>query len=298
MNQLNLRSSWIRVTRRHPCPICHHADWCGISANGLIACCMRVDSGRPARNGGSIHRLSEGVAPATLRPIRPAIVARPLDAARLLACWRQGTDAGRVDAHAAVLGVAPAALRRLGIAWARRPRAWAFPMRDEREAIVGIRLRAEGGRKWAVSGSHSGLFIPTRLSGAEPLLICEGPTDTAAALTLGFDAIGRPSCEGNLETVVGWLCDRPYPEVVILADNDAPGLRGARKLAAVLRHPCRMVVPPCKDIREWVRLGATRADVEAVVASCNLETFSTELERGGSDGSETHQSPAQEQKSR
>ena len=269
MNPLKSRSEWVRVTQRRPCPICHHPDWCTVTADGRIACCMRVDSGRPARNGGSIHRLDEGEASGFYCSPKP--VPRPFDAARLLACWRQKTDAAQVDAHAVALGVAPAALRRLGIAWAEQPQAWAFPMRDENGSVVGIRLRAENGRKWAVRDSHSGLFIPDGLAGTGRLLICEGPTDTAAALTLGFDSIGRPSCEGNLGTVTGWLGARPYPEVAILADNDAPGLRGARKLAAVIRHPCRVAIPPCKDIREWVRLGATRADVEVVVASFKPE---------------------------
>jgi hypothetical protein len=53
--------------------------------------------------------------------------------------------------------------------------------------------------------------------------------------------------------------------MAIIADSDAPGQRGARSLAARLvgyvRNGVRIVTPPAKDAREWVRQGATRRDV-------------------------------------
>ena len=261
---------WVRVSRQNPCPTCRHPDWCGISANGELVCCMRIQSDRPARNGGWIHRLVE---PLPQLPPPPAAARDEIDAPALMARWQHDhTTPEQVAGHAADLGVAPDALRRLGMAWAPPHRAWAFPMRNECERTVGIRLRAEDGRKWAVRGSHSGLFIPQGLAGGRPVLICEGPTDTAAALTLGCDAVGRPSCEGNVATLTAWLCRRHCDEVVILADHDAPGLRGAQKLAAVLPCAHRIAIPPCKDIREWLRLGATHDDVSALIASCQLTT--------------------------
>jgi len=63
-------SSWVRVTRRHPCPICGHPDWCSVSANGRIVCCMRVPTNRTTKNGGWIHHLGYPQ-PLTLPPPRP-----------------------------------------------------------------------------------------------------------------------------------------------------------------------------------------------------------------------------------
>jgi hypothetical protein len=37
-------SVWVRVTKRHPCPICGKGDWCGTTGDGQIACTGR-DSG-------------------------------------------------------------------------------------------------------------------------------------------------------------------------------------------------------------------------------------------------------------
>ncbi|MDI6710477.1 MAG: DUF3854 domain-containing protein [Bacillota bacterium] len=50
-----------RVSRRRPCPVCGHEDWCGF--NSRVCVCMRVESPRPAANGGWVHRLT-GVLPA------------------------------------------------------------------------------------------------------------------------------------------------------------------------------------------------------------------------------------------
>jgi len=256
-----------------------------VSADGRIACCMRVASARPARNGGWVHRLTGlvGPPPPPYTPPRPRREPPPVDFELAWRRWRENTDPGRIAAHAAALGVTAGALADLGAAWAWLHRAWAFPMRDGQGRVAGIRLRAEDGRKWAVRGSRSGIFVPEGLTGAGRLLIVEGPTDAAAARTLGFDVIGRPSCLGCIDTVTAWLAGRRFDEVVILADNDEPkprpdgstwcrGTAGALKLAEALKCPHRLAVPPCKDLREWVRLGAARADVEAVIASCQLRT--------------------------
>ena len=279
------RSEWVRVTRRRPCPVCRHPRWCGVSTDGAVVCCMRVESTHPARNGGWIHRLAEPLPPV---PAAPQLPEPPLiDAAAIWAAYHANTRAADVSALAGHLGVNAAALDCLGAAWAPEHRAWAFPMRDEGERVVGIRLRAEDGRKWAVRGSRSGLFIPQGLTGRGRLLICEGPTDTAAALTLGFDAIGRPSCEGSVDTLAAWLGRRRYDETVILADNDEPGLRGALKLAAALPCAHRIAVPPCKDIREWLRQGTTPAEVAGVLGAFQLQARGTAQAGNASQRMET-----------
>ncbi len=57
-----------RVTRRDPCPICEHHDWCSFSADGALVICMRVSSGSvsEARDGGFVHILREREARAAI----------------------------------------------------------------------------------------------------------------------------------------------------------------------------------------------------------------------------------------
>ena len=147
-------------------------------------------------------------------------------------------------------------------------------MRDAAH-VCGIRLRSDGGKKWAVRGGRDGLFMPAGLDAAKQLLIAEGVTDAAAALDLGFNnVVGRPSCSGGTRLVVKLIQARKPTEVVIVGDGDKPGLRGANALAAVVIAyvPVRVIQPPVRvnDIRAWLQSGAKRADVESLIAGAEL----------------------------
>jgi hypothetical protein len=54
-----------RVSRRQRCPVCDHANWCSVSADGVLAFCMRVSAGsvKTASNGAYIHRLIDDYSP-------------------------------------------------------------------------------------------------------------------------------------------------------------------------------------------------------------------------------------------
>jgi len=139
-----------------------------------------------------------------------------------------------------------------------------FPMYDGDGAIIGLRTRHQDGRKMAVRGSRAGLFLPTIWMDGE-CVICEGPTDAAAAMALGFEPIGRPSCLGCEQHVNDAIRRLRVKRVTVCADADGPGMVGARRLCSVLRVPHRLVTAGGhKDLRDWLAAGATRALVDAV----------------------------------
>ena len=181
--------SFTRVSTFKPCPICQKPDWCRVFSDGWAEC-MRVQSDRPAKSGGWMHRHADTslrLMPPPFRPQPPA-----LNATKLNREWRTATSQAALEAFASELGVSVTALNALGAAWASPYAAWAFPMRDGYNNIVGIRLRSAQG-KFAVRGSRQGIF--TASVAPQPVLfVCEGPTDTAAALNLGLFAVGRPNC--------------------------------------------------------------------------------------------------------
>lgn len=150
--------------------------------------------------------------------------------------------------------------------------AYSFPMRLPDGPVCGIRVRTRSGRKWAVEGSRNGLFIPDEVDlERDRLVLCEGPTDTAALLDLGVPAVGRPDAHGRLELCVRLVRQNRAGQVVVVADNDAPGLEGALRCARAIRVQCqdvRVVQPPSayKDARQWVLAGATRSGFESLVA--------------------------------
>lgn len=264
------RDGWQRVTKRTPCPVCDRPDWCLLADDGSAAICSRVESPKlvGTKNAGWLHRLTEKVDTRRF-PIRRAIVscspARVVDCGKLAAEYAAAISQGQVELLAAELGVSELSLHRLGLGWDGE--AYCFPMRGADGTVVGIRRRLPDGRKLSVRGGHEGLFLPTGLSTEGPLLVTEGPTDCAALLDLRFSAIGRPSCTGGTRIVCELCKGRP---VVVVSDNDAPGLRGAVSLAATLRVYCpfvKFITPPdrTKDARSWLNRGATRADVQNLI---------------------------------
>jgi hypothetical protein len=271
--------NWVRVTAKAPCPVCRRPDWCGVSSDGRFAVCMRVPSDQPTRNGGYLHKLFIEVRdppPPRKRFVPPP--APPRDFADMMEAWTRNTPQDALGTLAASLGVSVSALAEIGAARASRPAAWAFPMRDGYGRTVGVRLRGDNGDKWAVKGSKEGLFYPESVPPDHVAIVCEGPTDTAAVLTLGLWAVGRPSCMGAIDHVRR-LCRRLcVTHLVVMADNDRPkprpgggwwqpGFDGARKLVAAVGLPFKLLAPPDKDVRAWVGSGATRADFEFLADS-------------------------------
>ncbi len=251
----------MRVTRQSPCPVCQKSDWCLVKP--ATALCMRCQSNRPVKfKTGEEGWLHEKDNHTTYKPPPPKPVVT-LDAAKLWNSWRSNKHSGL----GAQLGVSDEALRRLGAVWAEQYRATAFPMRNGSGAMVGLRLRGTDGSKWAVRGSHQGIFIPDGLSVTGTILVTEGPTDAAAALDLGFYAIGRPSCRGGVPELVHWTAARRITRAVIIADNDGPGADGAAMLSRQLTIPSCTVVLPCKDLRDFKKLGGTKAVLDCMITS-------------------------------
>jgi hypothetical protein len=143
-------------------------------------------------------------------------------------------------------------------------------MADASGRIIGIRRRFPNGRKASTTGSKTALFIPIGLAGNGPLLLCEGPTDTAAALDLGYDALGRPNCNSVVKMIVVAAGDRT--EIIVVADNDPVGRTGAEKLAGMLALCCpcvKTVVPPdrIKDLRQWFNAGLTSETLRKIISA-------------------------------
>ncbi len=223
---------------------------------------MRSESEKPLKNGGWLHKDPAGQ---PYRPApRPEPPAPPVDCVRMLAGWT--TPAGAIVGHAEELGVDPLALVHLGAKWAPEFEAWAFPMFDGAGAVVGIRLRRPAGDKFAVKGGRAGLFLAPSLPAQPILFVCEGPTDTAAALTLGLYAAGRPSCLGCHAEVIQTAKRTRCRQVVIVADADEPGQRGAEKLQAALPVQSIIYTPPCKDLRAAVAAGLDAADIARAIS--------------------------------
>lgn len=199
-------------------------------------------------------------------PVRKAIEEKPLDAEPMWRKWFERTDYQLLDGLGMSLGVDTDCLKAIGCAWSTF-NAWAFPMKDSNGRVIGIRLRNNDGQKWAVKGSKSGLFIPSEYSYLPDRVayLVEGPTDLAAAMTVGLHAFGRAACIGQEPMILDHVRRTRIERLVIVTDNDEPGLRGAEKLQSMLSITSCIFIPPTKDIREFVNLGGDYRTMQACI---------------------------------
>jgi len=256
-----MRSEWRTVSRVHHCPVCGKGDWCGVHADGTVRC-MRVPSDHES-NGGWIHKPDRPVPPPP-----PPQLRRPKPTqfdAKLW--WETARHVCRVPVLAEWadrLGLPVDTLDWLG--GCQVGGMLCVPMHDGDGNIVGIRTRYRDGAKRAITGSRAGVFLATVQT--EPdVLICEGPTDACAAMALGYEPLGRPSCTGQEDIVIQTCRRLGWQRVTLCADADGPGIAGGKRMADLLRAArisVRLVAPiGYKDLRDWWRAGARRDDVEA-----------------------------------
>lgn len=271
-------NEWVRVTRANPCPICGKPDWCLVHRTGDAAICPRIEDGhdRDLGEAGYLHKLRGDrrvCLPASL-PHRK--IERPRETGlNWKDTHRRYRDHASLEwvAHVAeALGVEPACLLRMEIG--NNGSAATFPMCNSRGEIVGIRIRAMDGRKWAEKGSLNGVFIPQGLGEDGLFFICEGPTDCAALLGFGFDVIGRASCNTCFAPSIQLAQGR---DAVIVSDTDGPGKLYADKLGKEMAmnrgiKSVRIWYPPAKkDVRDWICFAEpTREIINAVVRQARL----------------------------
>ena len=280
-----------RVSHKNPCPICNHKDYCEIGDRAIL--CQRIESekpnGRPA--GGWFHFFGDK-APVMSPSARKTRYTEPLKEPEKLLKQLTGKNSEKsVCALARELKVEFNSLMELGCValegWSENNYLnFAFPMLDDAGKIIGIRTRDWAGNKKAITGSRAGLFFSESPEALELLdnypvaFICEGPTDTAAALDLGFYGIGRPNCATGNEFVINLLKRLGIRKVVIAANNDElktggkrPGLDGALQIKKQIPIDSSIWLPPSplKDLRQFHQSGGTR---EMILNDLKTKIFS------------------------
>jgi hypothetical protein len=187
--------------------------------------------------------------------------------------WDDATSSV-INMEARRLGVDVSALREMQWGFSRAKHAWAIPMRDGFNNLVGIRYRNDDGNKWTEAGTHTGIFIPQGAP-SRTVMLPEGVTDTAAALSLGYYALGRPSCSGGNQYIIQMIRRLGIKRAIIIGDNDDskerergqnPGVNGALSLAKLLPIPnIILLLPGVKDLRDFYRNGGTKELIDCMI---------------------------------
>lgn len=153
---------------------------------------------------------------------------------------------------------------------------------EDPQAVICIRERSPRVQEmgWLHIRKAAGHLRPggRALVNADPVVVVEGMTDTAAAMDLGFVAVGRPSNLAGLGELAKLVRNR---DLIIIGENDRkwdattgewkhPGLDGMLAAFDYLRPHCRKVtrvLPPedFKDLRAWKTAGLTSDEFLAYV---------------------------------
>jgi hypothetical protein len=232
-----------------------------VSSNGAVAICPRTETGSKKYIDGSgyLHVIDKTV---PMPPFRADEAGKELPEhnlvlSRFSSKMMEACTDERIGILSRSIGVPSFALRLLRVGWSASSDAYSFPMFRDGQRLIGIRLRSLSSKKWAVKGSKQGLFMPFDWPRpGKGIVICEGPTDTAAVLGMGMNAIGRPSAMGS-HALVGEVVEGM--DVCLISDSDEVGIDSATKLARFLKTKCRRVgilVPPAKDARAWISSGS------------------------------------------
>ncbi len=263
-----------RVSHLNPCPVCGRPDGCLYALDGSVAICSRVQEGSIKTvgegpfSGGYLHIIKSDFKPKPVKKKRPVTI----NWSTLNQCYRRCFNfSGNVKIVLDLIDtfqVACSTLNSIEPGWDTQ--AYTFPVRNSDDGIVGIQRRfPDGSKKW-VKGSLNGIFIP-RLdwTNLETLFICEGASDTATALDMGLSAIGRASCQTGKDHIIKFCAKRKPQRIVIIADNDEAGVKGAKLLGREICHgyklftipmpELKVVTPPANlsDLREWRYYGLT-----------------------------------------
>ena len=275
--QINMR----RSNRENPCPICKRSsDGCLYTEDGTAAICVRTVEGsvKMAGQAGYLHILKPG----DFKP-KPVVKKRPA-----IINWNTLNDC-YVNTYRHPLKDKPfdairQTLRNLETGWDGE--AYTFPVRNANDEIIGITRRWPDGTKGMVKGSQAGIYIP-RIHWPFTvrdwtLFICEGASDTATAIDMDLFAIGRVSCQTGKDHITLFCMEKKPTQIVIIADNDSPGVVGAELLCVDLlqrydfltvpRPIIKVITPPTgiKDLREWRQNGLTHVEL-VQIANENLE---------------------------
>lgn len=267
--------SWKRVSHKYPCPVCGKKDWCCITDDESLTLCMRLESSTPSRGkaGGWLHKTGEPSGHKRFLRHSEHRHIPEVSVGKLLREWRADTSSAALGQFADEIGVKASTLESLGTVWCDGRSCWAFPMKDIHGKPVGIRLRSSQA-KASVGGSKSGLFFSDALYNYETAWLTEGPTDTAALMSIGAKmVVGRSSLTSCWDDLKAMLAKRKVKRAILVVDDEttierledeerrgpaAPGRVESRRLAKELGLPCKfLLVPGCKDIREYVKSGGT-----------------------------------------
>ena len=243
------------------CPICNKPDGCLVAEDGGACICSRIEEGSVKRvgksrfRGGFLHITGDFTPKKYEAPVAPEI-----DWAKRVNQYSDDLYNNRGYFHLLMIEQRISVLHalRFHIGWFDG--TLTIPVYGMDRRVCGIQRR-QGNKKRYMKWSGMGAFVPLTFfqNCSRTLAVCEGWSDTIAAMMYGFNAIGKVNAFVGDEEVVAFTMAHPtIKRVLLFADNNSDGVgeEGAEDTAKLLRiehYPTKLVVTPMTDLRDcWL----------------------------------------------
>lgn len=241
---------YTRCSKAQPCPVCGRHKYCLLGNNGRVAVCTKVQEGAyRALNFGYLHFLNghtHTIVPEKNDDLIP-------DASAVFRVYKQlSFFRDDMEPLANALRISPVALLLLGVGYSEKKRCWMFPMYNEKRHMIGLKCRNLKGNKWCFKGSRLGVYMSRVFNPHQMILVCEGESDTAACLGLGYNAIGRASAQTCMKIIPELVKNNQHIYVFADRDEDGLGLRSSERLIEHIGRGTIIYNKEYKDVREWV----------------------------------------------
>ncbi len=251
------------------CPVCMKPDGCLVADDGSAAICSRKSEGSVKKvgkggfHGGWLHILGDFKPQKYKTPKKPYVNWNKwtVKFAKQLINNREGF--GKLCQS---IDLNPISVLRFYVGWHK---GWlTIPVYSMMRKVAGIQRR-RGSIKRYMKHSSMGVFVPSAFfqNPSDTLAVCEGWTDTVAALEYGYNAVGKVNAYVGDEEVIMYAKTHPVVKrVIIFADNneDGVGLDGAVETACLLKDAglqAKVVLTPEKDLRACKQKGMTIKEV-------------------------------------
>jgi len=243
-----------RVGHKMPCPVCGRTKYCLVADGGEFVICTSEKSKKEYKTyRGWLHCLSSGTFVKPLKIHKTKDFTPNLKHIEII-CNSLDKSQHQLKPLAINLNVGTDTLRDMGAGY--KDDVWYFPMYNANKEMIGLKKRNLKGQKWCEKHSRMGVYLSKSFMGNKPVYVFEGESDTATALGLGLNAIGRASDGTSKDILVKLLND--CPDIMIVSDYDShgSGYKQSQSLAGKLNRCDRYVSIAMnrsyKDFREWV----------------------------------------------
>lgn len=245
------------------CPACRKTDWCIISTDGTKCICGRNPGIRRVKDAGWLHECNVDL---NNIKVEDGTSYPPIDWKNLINRYIGAFNVPEIPNWVdKIYQEFKDSFWEYKCGYYRTEDAITIPFYRATGKPVGIQKRYEDDSKRFFPRSSLGLIIRD-FRPCQTLIICEGATDTMAVNEVYktnrmYNVIGRASCQSGTEYIKEAIRLWKPQRILIVADNDKPGVGGAIRLSEELEKEPRSTIivqsppPEYKDFREWKNKG-------------------------------------------